>query len=1043
MRLNLILVAFACAGMAAFAEDFSATQLRFYPAATNSVDVELSRYGTYTALADWVSAKGNFVSVLDANWELLWRHPQQGQWSFDQRQSMVQFGPDESYLVIPAYRTENDIALVNPKTGEPLSVLTDHTEQVQCLGLSPDGSRMASSTYHEVFLWQRDGKGFKVVDRLTDYEPAVSSIVFSPDGSAIATIEDDTQTQVRRIVIYDVSGNRLAAIGKFENQETNLSSGYTQVAFSPDGQWLAAGYGGTPTLTIFHRDGKTFGISQTVPSIELGSVKSVAFSPDGALLFTGHRQDIREWRLERGTWQAEATFTPHEGAIRDMKFSIDGTELAVAGWKDEANALGLWAVKGVGSSPSGTLLALLQGRVSAAQKRFLDDALAGQILSGLVPADTAPRDMFETEEEYAARLGRARTQAAGSLQEETERHFSAERSALSDAMYEVSVPLQTQGSYAVDSRVYTFRFMDTDVAVKLERDVAKELYQNWQKARVRAVRLETAEGKTYADFRLALPISGLQFPLGLSENPFTGEKLDRYGAHVPSVTVGPDLLMRNLDIQGVFPAIYRYYAEHSIGRMTLQNTGTDTITGLSVRFLVPGLMKAPTDAQVSPNLGVGQSSDVEIRAILDSSVLDRSEGILVPAEVAVEYSSGGKAYKEAVSRPIEILNRNALRWTDDRKVGAFMVIDDPAFLQFSGQVMGMMQDDPTAVLTRSFLSAVQLFAALKAAELHYVVDPSSPYETLSRDSSAIDFVRFPSETLKSKSGDCSDLSVLYDSLLESIHVDTAYITVPGHIFTAFNLGMSPDTASRSFPSPEDLIIKDDAVWIPVETTLVEEGFMKAWRTAAVEWRDGKAKGVAGFFTTKEAWRLYAPSGFAGAPPSAIPARERVAESFNADLDEFRAAALGPREKDLLDQLEKAPSPAAENRLGLLYAQFGLLAKALERFEDAISKSAYVPSMVNAANVCGILRKYDRAQDYLRRALQLEPENARVLLALAHTLFQSGEESDARAAFERASKIDLALSSRYPLPGEAAPPAGQTRAAQEGKASELFSTDWVE
>jgi len=100
MRLNLILVAFAFAGVAAFAEDFSATQIRFYPAATNSVDIELSRYGTYTALADWVPARGNFVSVLDANWELLWRHPQQGQWSFDQRQSMIQFAPDESYLVI-------------------------------------------------------------------------------------------------------------------------------------------------------------------------------------------------------------------------------------------------------------------------------------------------------------------------------------------------------------------------------------------------------------------------------------------------------------------------------------------------------------------------------------------------------------------------------------------------------------------------------------------------------------------------------------------------------------------------------------------------------------------------------------------------------------------------------------------------------------------------------------------------------------------------------------------------------------------------------
>jgi tetratricopeptide (TPR) repeat protein len=725
-----------------------------------------------------------------------------------------------------------------------------------------------------------------------------------------------------------------------------------------------------------------------------------------------------------------------------MKFSIDGTKLAIAGWND-TNALGLWAVKGVGSSPSGTLLSLLKGRISAAQKRFLDDALAGRILSGLTAADTAPRDMFETEGEYAARLGRAQIQAAGLLQEETEKHFSAERAPLNSALYEVSVPLQSQGSYAVDAGTYTFHFMDTEASLKLERDPARELYQNWQRARVRAVRLETAEGKTYADFRLVLPVSGAQFPLGLSENPFTGEKLDRYGAHLPSVTVGPDLLMRNLSIQGVFPALYRYYAEHSIGQVTLQNTGSSTITGLSVRFFVPGLMKTPTDAPASPNLGVGQSQDVEIRAIFDSTVLDRSEGISAPAELTVAYSSGGKTYTEVVSRPVGILNRNALRWTDDRKVGAFMVINDPAFLQFSGQVMGMVKDTTTNVLTRSFLSAVRLFAALKAAELRYVVNPSSPYESLSRDSTAIDFVRFPAETLGAKSGDCSDLSVLYNSLLESVGVETAYITIPGHIFTAFKLGISPEQASHLFAKTDDLIVRDDTTWIPVETTLVDQGFMKAWQTAAVEWREGKANGVAGFFTTKEAWQLYVPSGFVGTKSCAIPEHERVVELFTADLDGFREAVLAPREKELLGQLEKAPSPVQENRLGVLYAQFGLLTKALERFESAISKNTYIPAMVNAANVYSIQQDYGKAQEYLRRALQQEPDNARALIALAFSLFQSGNESAAKTTFERASKIDPSLAFRYPLSGAAAAPAGQARAAQEGKASEVFSADWVE
>ena len=1037
MRLKMFAAVLLCAGMAAYGDDFSAAQVRFYSSATQGVDVELSRFGTYTALAD--RTEGNSVRVLDENWEMLWRHRQQVYWAGTfKHPTILQFAPDESFLIYPAFRTENDIALVNPKTGDPIAVLTDHTATVDCLGLSPDGTRLASSSYKEVFLWARDGAGFKVVDSLAGNEASIASMSFSPDGAILAlSMHNDMK---RRLALFRVSGNKFVPLTEFENQENNLGHEYGQSAFSPDGRWLAAGY--ADTLKVFQRSGETFRLAQTLPGAELGGVESVTFAPDSTLLLTGHYDNIRAWRLSSGTWKQEATFTPHHELIRDMKFSMDGTKLAIAG-RSDTNPLGLWGVKGVGASPAGMLLSLLQGKVSAAQRRFVDDALAGRIISGLKAADISPRDMFETEAEYAVRRGRAQLQAAALLQEETEKRYSAERVPVQGALYEVSVPLQSQGTYAIDARTYTVRFMDTEATLKLERDPARELYQNWQKARVRAVRQDTADGKTYSDFRLVLPLSALQVPLGLSENPFTGEKLDRYGARVPSVSVGPDLLLRNLGIQGIFPALYRYYAEHSIGQVTLQNTGSSPLTGISVHLFVPGIMKTPTDAQVSPTLGVGQSQDVEIRALLDAAVLDRSEGSSVPAELTVEYISNGKPYKGAISRPIGILNRNALRWTDDKKVGAFMIINDPAFLRFSGQVMGMVDDSTTAILTRRFLSAVRLFASLKAAGLSYVVNPASPYETLSRDSTAIDFVRFPFETLDSKSGDCSDLSVLYNSLLESVGVETAYITTPGHIFTAFNAGISADLAARTLGKQDDLIIRGDAAWIPVETTLIDQGFMKAWQTAAVEWREGTARGTAGFFTTREAWELYAPAGFVGAQSTAIPASVRVVQLFTGELDAFRAALLVPREKEILGQLQKSPSPAQENRLGVLYAQFGLLEKALGRFESASSTAAYLPAMVNAASVHFIRQDYEGAQDYLKRALRLEPENARVLIALAYSLDKAGNAAEAKNTFERASRIDPALAARNPLSGAPDAAAGQVRAAAQGSPPPLFSADWVE
>ncbi|MFW6293995.1 MAG: hypothetical protein ACOC7V_16970, partial [Spirochaetota bacterium] len=70
--------------------------------------------------------------------------------------------------------------------------------------------------------------------------------------------------------------------------------------------------------------------------------------------------------------------------------------------------------------------------------------------------------------------------------------------------------------------------------------------------------------------------------------------------------------------------------------------------------------------------------------------------------------------------------------------------------------------------------------------------------TASEDRGAVDFLQFPRQTLTYSSGDCDDLTALYIALLESVGVDTAFITVPGHIYAAFAVETSPEEARREF-----------------------------------------------------------------------------------------------------------------------------------------------------------------------------------------------------------------------------------------------------
>ncbi len=1038
-----LLLSLVAAGSSLFGQEFKATQSRFFPFVRQGVDVELSRFGSYAALADWTD--GNSISVFDENRELLWRHKQPYYWGGTLKHSPVlQFAPDESFLIFPGYRTDNDIAVVNPKSGEPYSVLTDHTGNVSSLSLSPDASHLLSYASGELFLWQRDGTSFRVVDRLPGDAPSVTSMAFSPDGTLAATTV--TVDVSRQLAVYRVDGNKLSRIYSYSREEHNLSRDFGQVTFSPDGRWIAAGYSDSLVFwrvpAAVQSAGTTTDLqpAQTIASIELGSILSLRFSPDSTTLFSGFYKDLRGYRLDGTQWKTWVTFSPHQGHVNDMEFSLDGKQLAIAG-SSESNGLGIWTLSGIGPSPVGEIVSILGGKISVGQKSFLDNTLAVRILSSVKAADVAPRDMFETEQEYAARMARAATQVASLIQEETEKRFAATRRPAPGALYAVAVPLQTQGAYNIDRQIYSFRFMDEEATVRIDRDRARDLYGRWKDARVIATRVQTPDGPTYGDFRLELPSRSELVPVGLSQNPFTGEQLDRYGVRVPSVSVGPDLLIRNLTIDGIFPSLYRYYSDHALGHVELQNIGSATISGVSVQFLVPGFTQSPTAADVPSTLGVGVRESADIRALFAPSILSQSDGAAASAELSVQYSSQGKTYKETVARPVTLLNRNAIRWNDDKKVGAFMFTNDPALLRWSGQVTGMVDDTTTNVLTRNLLTAIRMFEAIRAAGVTYVVDPTSPYASLSRDASAVDFVRFPVETLDQRGGDCDDLSVLYNSLLESVGVNTAYITTPGHILTAFDLGMSQATATKVFAKTDDLIFRDGTTWVPVETTLPEQGFTRAWQTAAIEWREAQSAETANFFTTGSAWSLYPPAAYSAPQAAPVPPKSQVVTLFNDELSAYRKVTFGPKEAELLARLDKSPSASGDNQLGILYAQYGLFPQALDRFKRALAREEYLPAMINAANVLSIGQKYDEARAYLVRAEKIDPNNAHVLMSLAYSYFHDGNQQEAKNAFERASRIDPQLAASYPLFGSSPGTAGSGRASRESGAAEIFTSDW--
>jgi WD40 repeat protein len=148
---------------------------------------------------------------------------------------------------------------------------------ITALGFSPDNNEVAAAGYHEVNLWKLDDGS--VTRRLRGLSERVYDIAFSPDGKWLATASGDP--------------------GQFGSAKLWLAE--------PDG-------GGKPVRDLLESNDSVF---------------AVAFSPDSKLVAAaGADRAIRIWEVESG--KLLATIEDHADWILDIAFSPDGKRLASA-----------------------------------------------------------------------------------------------------------------------------------------------------------------------------------------------------------------------------------------------------------------------------------------------------------------------------------------------------------------------------------------------------------------------------------------------------------------------------------------------------------------------------------------------------------------------------------------------------------------------------------------------------------------------------------------------------------------------------------------
>ncbi len=490
--------------------------------------------------------------------------------------------------------------------------------------------------------------------------------------------------------------------------------------------------------------------------------------------------------------------------------------------------------------------------------------------------------------------------------------------------------------------------------------------------------------------------------------------------------------IRDITIDPVFPVFYKFYNDNKVGSARIRNGEDGPVRNVKVTFFVKQYMDAPKECAIIPELKQGEVREVPLYALFTRSILSVLEPTKAQASIEVSYSYV-ESQRDASAVSVAAINhRNGMTWDDDRHVASFATVNDPAVLSIAKQAAGIARGSGFESFDTAFRQAVGVFEEMGLFGLRYVPDPNLPYSESSKNELAVDYLQFPIQTLQYKSGDCDDLSILYAAMLEAGGVESAFITAPGHIYGAFALGMKPEKALAFFSRPEDFIVIDGKVWVPVEITLVQEGFLRAWQIGAREWRDASASGQAKFYATHDAWKLYEPVAIFGNEQSVeLPKADKLADRYTATMKAFIQREIGPRIDSLTSEISAArQDPRPLNKLGVLYARYDVYDKAEQTFRASLALKESPAAYTNLGNVLLIKNDFTGALKAYQSGLRLAPTDTTTLRGLVRATYELDDRAASARWLDRLAQLDRPAADRlaYVKTGEAS----SARAGQAGQ-----------
>ena len=183
----------------------------------------------------------------------------------------------------------------------------------------------------------------------------------------------------------------------------------------------------------------------------------------------------------------------------------------------------------------------------------------------------------------------------------------------------------------------------------------------------------------------------------------------------------PQLLLSDMNIEPVFSAAYKQYADTALGRVSIKNVSSTEYGNMQLSFHIKEYMDFPMTQEVSLIKG-NETQQYDFKVTFNNKILEVDEDIGVQAEIRLNYLRDGKKDSINLTQPMTIYGKNAMIWGQAHMVGSFVTPKDDTLRNYVRSVINSYQPDH-GPLNDKLISAMTYFTSLTAHGTRYVIDP--------------------------------------------------------------------------------------------------------------------------------------------------------------------------------------------------------------------------------------------------------------------------------------------------------------------------------